>query len=67
MDTVFDFLIPAALLAVAVTLGFGLYALFRGGEFGRSSPNKLMRLRVLTQAVAVAILAAALWWRQQAG
>jgi hypothetical protein len=26
-----------------------------------------MRLRVLTQAVAVAILAAALWWRQQAG
>ncbi|MCA6269752.1 twin transmembrane helix small protein, partial [Phenylobacterium sp.] len=56
MDTVFDYLIPAALLAVAVTLGFGLYALFRGGEFGRSYSNKLMRLRVLTQAVAVAIL-----------
>ena len=67
MDVVFKYLIPAALLAVLVTLGFGLYALFRGGEFGRSHSNRLMRLRVLTQAVAVAILAAALWWRQQAG
>lgn len=67
MDTVFQFLIPAALLVVATTLGFGLYALFRGGDFGRSYSNRLMRLRVLTQAIAVAILAAALWWRQQAG
>jgi nitrogen fixation-related uncharacterized protein len=65
MDVVFTYLIPAALLAVLVTLGF--YALFRGGDFGRSYSNRLMRLRVLTQAIAVAILAAALWWRQQAG
>ena len=57
MDVVFKYLIPAALLAVLVTLGFGLYALFRGGDFGRSYSNRLMRLRVLTQAIAVAILA----------
>ena len=60
---VFSFLIPAALAAVAVVLGFGIYALFRGGEYGRSYSNKLMRLRVLMQAIAVAVLVAAFWWR----
>lgn len=63
MDTLFRFLIPASLLAVTVTLFVGLYALFRGGEFGRSNSNKLMRLRVVLQAVAVVILVAAAWWR----
>jgi nitrogen fixation-related uncharacterized protein len=60
---VFSFLIPVALAAVTVVLGFGIYSLFRGGEFGRSYSNKLMRLRVLAQAIAVAVLVAAFWWR----
>ena len=59
----FSFLIPAALMAVAVVLGFGIYALFRGGDFGRSYSNKLMRLRVVLQAVAIAVLMGAVWWR----
>lgn len=62
----FDYLIFAALAAVSIVLALGIYALFRGGDFGRSWSNKLMRLRVLTQAIAVAILVAALWWRTQA-
>jgi membrane protein DedA with SNARE-associated domain len=62
---VFSFLIPAALAAVTIVLGFGIYALFRGGEFGRSHSNKLMRLRVLMQAIAVAVLVAAFWWRSR--
>jgi hypothetical protein len=60
---VFSYLIPAALLAVTVVLGLGIYALFRGGDFGRSYSNKLMRLRVLLQAVAIAVLVGAVWWR----
>jgi hypothetical protein len=63
MDSLFRFLIPAALASVAIVLAFGIYALFRGGDFGRSYSNKLMRLRVVIQAVAVVILMAALWWR----
>ena len=63
----FDYLIPAALLAVAVTLGFGIYALFRGGDFGRTYSNKLMRLRVVLQFVAVRTRVAAFWWRGQLG
>lgn len=62
---IFSFLIPAALVAVTVVLAFGIYALYRGGDFGRSYSNKLMRLRVVTQAVAVAILVGALWWRSR--
>jgi hypothetical protein len=60
---VFSYLIPAALTAVAVVLAIGIYALFRGGDFGRSYSNKLMRLRVLMQAIAIAVLMGAVWWR----
>ncbi|WP_332764883.1 twin transmembrane helix small protein [Phenylobacterium sp.] len=67
MNTIFQYLIPISLVAVTVTLFIGLYALFRGGDFGRSYSNKLMRLRVLLQAIAVAVLVAAVWWRHNAG
>ena len=62
---VFDLLVPASLIAVATVLAFGLYALFRGGDYGRSRSNKLMRLRVVMQAVAIAVLMAAVWWRSR--
>lgn len=65
MDTLFKFLIPGTLIAVTLTLFAGLYTLFRGGEFGRSYSNKLMRLRVLMQAIAVAVLMAGVWWHNQ--
>lgn len=64
---IFTYLIPISLAAVTITLFIGLYALFRGGDFGRSYSNKLMRLRVLLQAVAVAILVLAVWWRARYG
>ncbi|HLZ75315.1 twin transmembrane helix small protein [Phenylobacterium sp.] len=60
---IFSFLIPAALIAVATVLAIGIYALFRGGDFGRSYSNKLMRLRVVMQALAIAVLVGAVWWR----
>lgn len=65
MQTLFKFLIPLSLVSVFVVLCFGIYALFRGGEFGRSYSNKLMRLRVLVQFIAVLILAAFLVWRSR--
>ena len=43
---IFDILIILAILAVTITLGFGLYSLFRGGDYARSHSNKLMRLRL---------------------
>ncbi|MDP1874386.1 twin transmembrane helix small protein [Phenylobacterium sp.] len=67
MTQIFAVLIPASLLAVTLTLGVGIYALFRGGDFGRSYSNKLMRLRVVLQAAAVLILVTAVWWRNTYG
>ena len=63
----FTYLIPISLAAVTLTLFVGLFTLFRGGDFGRSYSNKLMRLRVLLQAVAILVLVGAVWWRHNAG
>ena len=60
----FNYLIPAGLIVVFAILCFGIYTLFRGGDFGRSWSNKAMRARVVAQFVVILILVAAMWWRQ---
>jgi len=63
----FDILILVALAAVTVTLGFGLYSLFRGGDFARSHSNRLMRLRVGLQAIAVLLLTLGMLFKASRG
>ena len=63
MDAILNAAVPIALFAVFATLCVGIYSLFRGGEFLRSYSNKLMRLRVVLQFVAVLILVAAFWYK----
>jgi NADH:ubiquinone oxidoreductase subunit 6 (subunit J) len=53
------YLVPIAIGAVAVVLVLGLVNMLRGG-----SPNtsqKLMRMRVLLQFVAIVIIMATIW------
>jgi hypothetical protein len=53
------YLVPIAIVAVAIVLLLGLVNMMRGG-----SPNtsqKLMRLRVLLQFVAIVVIMAAIW------
>lgn len=64
---IFAYLIPAALVVVFLVLCFGIYAMFRGGDFGRSWSNKAMRMRVVVQFVAILILVAAMWAKQHYG
>ncbi|MBU6373376.1 MAG: twin transmembrane helix small protein [Alphaproteobacteria bacterium] len=64
MQTAFQFAIPIALGLVFIVLLVGIYALFRGGDFGRSWSNRMMRLRIVAQFVAVLVLLGALWWSQ---
>jgi hypothetical protein len=52
-----DILILRAIAAVTVTLGLGLYSLFRGGAYARSHSNRLMRWRVGLQALALGLFA----------
>ncbi|MNQ59270.1 hypothetical protein D3C85_735020 [compost metagenome] len=64
---IFDILILIAIAAVTITLGFGVYSLYRGGDFARSNSNKLMRLRIILQAVAVLLLMGGMWWKATHG
>jgi hypothetical protein len=64
MPGALNILLMLTLVALVATLGVGIYSLFRGGDFGRSWSNKLMRLRVVLQATAIVILAATAWLTQ---
>jgi Hypoxia induced protein conserved region len=66
MRELFQILIPLSLAAVTLVLALGIYTLFRGGEFGRTWSNKLMRLRVLLQFCAILVLVAAAFWMRHA-
>ncbi len=50
------YLIAAALAAVVIVLMAGVFTLARGGEFGRKHSNRLMRMRVGLQALAVVLM-----------
>ena len=59
MANPFYYLVPFAIGAVAIVLLFGLVNMMRGG-----SPNtsqRLMRLRVLMQFVAIIIIMITIW------
>lgn len=60
METVLQVLLGLTLVAVFGVLATGIVGFIAGGEFNRKYANKLMRLRVATQAVAVALLLALL-------
>ena len=58
-----NLLVGIAAGAVFLVLCVGLYSLFRGGEFARTNSNRLMRLRVLLQFVAILIIMTVLYFR----
>lgn len=64
---IFAYLIPIGLGVVFLTLCFGIYTLFRGGDFSRSWSNKAMRFRVVAQFAVILLLVGALWWKQNHG
>lgn len=54
MQTTLSILIVIALLAVVVVMGLGFWNMFKGGPGNVS--QKLMRARVLFQAIAIVLL-----------
>ncbi|WP_186418372.1 twin transmembrane helix small protein [Bosea sp. CS1GBMeth4] len=54
-------LVPIAVGAVAVVLLLGLINMLRGGSADTS--QKLMRLRVVLQFIAILVILGVLWWR----
>jgi hypothetical protein len=62
MERLFGYLVAIAMAAVLIVLIVGVAAMFHGGEFNRKYANKLMQLRVLLQAVALALFAVFMLW-----
>ena len=56
MSDPFSVLIGLALVAVLVTLVVGVLGMLRGGTFNQRYGNKLMRLRVGLQFLALALI-----------
>lgn len=57
MNTLFTIVLILAMAATVGALVWGLIAMARGGEFNAKWSNKMMRYRVLFQAVALAVFA----------
>ena len=58
-------LVAIAVGIVFLVLCLGLYTLWRGGDASRTWSNKLMRIRVLAQAIAIVIIMAVLYLSQR--
>ncbi len=56
------FLVGVAVAVVALILLAGLYTLWVGGETSRNWSNRLMRLRVLAQLIAIIIILIVLYF-----
>jgi|TARA_A100001015_G_scaffold309499_1_gene409087 hypothetical protein len=62
MSPVFYYiLIPISVAAVVFVLATGIYGMMKGGEFNRKYSNKLMRLRILLQFIAILIIMSAVY------
>ena len=63
MSGMFTYLVPVAIGAVTIVLFLGLFNMLRAGS--PSTSQNLMRWRVGLQAVAVAVLLCAIWYKSR--
>lgn len=54
-------LLGGSLFAVLLSLGLGLFAMARGGEFAKKYSNRLMQLRIVLQAIAILLFLLAIF------
>lgn len=62
MSDPFLVLIAIACVAVVIVLMFGLGGFAGGGAFNKKNSNKLMRLRIAAQFVAVVLIVIYVWF-----
>ena len=55
MNTFFYIMMLVAMLAVVVSFGLGMFSMVRNGEGDRMKSNKMMKVRVILQGVALAL------------
>jgi len=65
METILTYLVPIAMGATLIVLAFGILNLFNNNAEARTRSNKLMRLRIIAQFVAVVLLMTLLYVTSQ--
>lgn len=61
MSRIFFTLMIISMALVLLSLIVGLIAMIKGGEFNKKYGNKLMRMRVTLQGIALALFVLAVW------
>lgn len=65
-----DPLFIVVIIAVLVVLGillFGIGGFAKGGDFNKKHANKVMRWRIIAQAIAIALILLFVFFRQTGG
>jgi len=62
MSDPFFIVVLLAVVAVVIVLMFGLGGFAGGGAFNKKNANKIMRLRLLTQFIAVILIVIYVWF-----
>ena len=60
-------IVVVSLAAVAIILMIGIGGFGRGGEFNRKYANKIMRLRIAAQFIAVVLILLFVFFTRQGG
>ncbi len=61
MSQFFFILMALAMLLVLLSLIVGIVGMVKGGEFNKKYSNKMMRMRVTLQGLALALFVIAVW------
>jgi Hypoxia induced protein conserved region len=56
MTSLLPYLIALGALATLAVLAMGIFSMFKGGPFNARHGNRLMRFRVVAQAVTIGLL-----------
>ena len=57
-------ILAASLLIVAGILGWGVLTMARGGNYNVKNSNRIMRYRIIFQALALVVILVLMWLRR---
>ena len=57
-------ILVVSFLAVAGILGWGVLTMARGGDYNVKNSNRIMRYRIIFQAIALIIILGLMWWQR---
>ena len=60
-------ILAASLVIVAGILGWGVLTMARGGEYNVKNSSRIMRYRIVFQALALIVILCLMWWRRNGG